>query len=345
MSSDVQSDLQHVVLDNYLSLAAITAVVYDYILTFSREVEYVWCRPWTWVSTMFVIVRYIGLYWIMTAALTGTSFVPGPVEVGKIMFLSYIWGFVAFLSAADLLMILRVYAMWNRSMSILRVLLLVYTIQTLITVVFEGIYNNPNTHLSAVRILEFSICCSSTDNTSHAGYYVAPRLVLSALLAILAIFQTVKQSFEMYKATKQWQPNRYMQKLAKEGILYFLVNVLFQLGDLLHMTGFPAGTSYIVLKPLICIAFYIPISRFVINIRELYDRDVHRCFHIDTGFGVVSRLNAGQDTTVSALVFMDGNQGAEVEGGTHRSGDLGMGRVHRSRLHEDSPSEPGSSRV
>ena len=29
----------------------------------------------------------------------------------------------------------------------------------------------------------------------------------------------------MYKATKQWQPNRYMERLVKDGIVYFLVCV------------------------------------------------------------------------------------------------------------------------
>jgi len=151
----------------------------------------------------------------------------------------------------------------------------------------------------------------------------------------------------MYKATKQWQPNRYMQKLVKDGILYFIVNVLFQTIDLLEGTGFSTGNTYLLLAGLICIAFYTLIHRFVISIRELYDRDIRGRFHIDTGFGMQSRSNASLDATMSAMVFMDGNQGAEAEGDTNKSGDLQveMDRVHRSRLHESSPSEPGSSRV
>ncbi|KAF8559777.1 hypothetical protein OG21DRAFT_488248 [Imleria badia] len=26
------------------------------VLTLSREIDTVWCRPWTWISTLFVIV-------------------------------------------------------------------------------------------------------------------------------------------------------------------------------------------------------------------------------------------------------------------------------------------------
>ncbi|KAF8552657.1 hypothetical protein OG21DRAFT_100709 [Imleria badia] len=47
------------------AVVIITAVIYDYSLTLSREIDYVWSRPWTRVSTMFVLVRYVGLCWAM----------------------------------------------------------------------------------------------------------------------------------------------------------------------------------------------------------------------------------------------------------------------------------------
>ena len=54
---------------------------------------------------------------------------------------------------------------------------------------------------------------------------IVPRFVLSSLLFILAVIQPIKQSVEMYMATKRWQPNQYIQLLAKDGILYFFVYV------------------------------------------------------------------------------------------------------------------------
>jgi len=82
MSSEpyIQPDFGNIVQNNYITLAVATAVLYDYILTFSRELDYIWCRPWTWVSTLFVVVRYIGLCWVMTNTFYGTTFIPGPVE-------------------------------------------------------------------------------------------------------------------------------------------------------------------------------------------------------------------------------------------------------------------------
>ncbi|KAF8444007.1 hypothetical protein L210DRAFT_3105839 [Boletus edulis BED1] len=293
---------------------------------------------------MFLVVRYSGLYFIVTYALTGSSFVPGPLRVSKVLFPSYSWTFVVFLSAADLLMILRVYAMWNRSRTVLRVLILVYVMQTIIAVVVEGIYNNHYNSVTTIQILDFSFCAVLHTNVRvsvlSGVYIVAPRLFLGALLAILAVFQTLKQSFEMYKATKIWQPNRYMRKLVKDGILYFVVNVLFQAIDLLALAGFSGSNTFLFLQAFVPIAFYTVIPRFVISIRVLYDRDIRGRFHIDTGFGVQSRSNAGADATVSAIVFEDGNRSSEPEvaGDTVASADLEMAHtVQEPNLNEDSP--------
>ncbi|KAF8126721.1 hypothetical protein EV363DRAFT_1173548 [Boletus edulis] len=214
MSSDPQTTLEHLVVNNYISLAGITVVVYDYSewFTGNRSIEYIWLRPWTWVSMMFVVVCTM-LWTICT-----------------VIYLISSWTLVVFLSATDLMMILRVYAMWNRSRTILSILLFIYVLQTVVAVVLDGVYNNPNTHVSVTlaQVSDFSFCHISHINTPATVqvYRAVPRLVLSAALVILAVSQTLKQSFEIYKATKKWQPNQYMQKLVGDGILYFIVYVL-----------------------------------------------------------------------------------------------------------------------
>ncbi|KAI9572356.1 hypothetical protein HD554DRAFT_1675673 [Boletus coccyginus] len=83
MSSD-QAELESIETTDYLPVIIIAVVAYDYILTLSREIDYVWVRdghqyfhvtdstqhrPWTRVSTLFVIIRYVGLCWAVTLAL------------------------------------------------------------------------------------------------------------------------------------------------------------------------------------------------------------------------------------------------------------------------------------
>ncbi|KAN0080135.1 hypothetical protein V8E55_009701 [Tylopilus felleus] len=128
-------------------------------------------------------------------------------------------------------MILRVYAMWNRSKRILYFLLILYVPQVITSFVLTGVLDNPGTSMLVTpqQTANFTWCYLSFINnklivTTHL-YFETLRCILSGAILILAVFQTLKQSFNMYKATKQWQPNRYMQQFVTDGVLYFLVYV------------------------------------------------------------------------------------------------------------------------
>ena len=156
-------------------------------------------------------------------------------------------------------MILRVYAMWNQSKGILYTLLFIYVPQVILSFVFSGIYFVANTNnyltgmsranlqapleshaymahcllplfspVTAVQVIGFSFCNSSltNDRASHLMLgIIVLRIVLSVMLLMLAVVSTFKESIAMYKATKLWQPNRYMQQLVQDGIFYFLAYV------------------------------------------------------------------------------------------------------------------------
>ncbi|KAF8135139.1 hypothetical protein EV363DRAFT_1322588 [Boletus edulis] len=68
-SSVLQSMLASFRQNDYVTVTILTTVGYDYVLTFSNEVEYIWSKPWTWVSALFVCVRYFGLCNLVISAL------------------------------------------------------------------------------------------------------------------------------------------------------------------------------------------------------------------------------------------------------------------------------------
>ncbi|KAF8130139.1 hypothetical protein EV363DRAFT_1262895 [Boletus edulis] len=216
MSSDVQPALQLQQLNDHTSVVTLTAVIYDYTLTFSGEVDYIWHKPWTCVSTMFVLVRYIGLCWAICAYSQGT-----------ITFLIQGWIAPFFFAASDLVMILWVYAMWNQSKRILYILLFIYVPVSLSFLVSTGIFINPNTNLTVTisQLINFSVCDGYFTNTVQVANELSAILqfALSGTILTLTIARTLKQSLELYKATKQWKPNKYIQQLLKDAVLYFLV--------------------------------------------------------------------------------------------------------------------------
>ena len=53
----------------------------------------------------------------------------------------------------------------------------------------------------------------------------AIQITLGALMTLLVAIQFIKQSLQMYRVTKQFELNRYMNLLAREGMFYFLAYV------------------------------------------------------------------------------------------------------------------------
>jgi hypothetical protein len=232
--------------------------------------------------------------------------VPGPVKMCTAIFMIGTWDQAIFLAAADLVMILRVYAMWNRSKRIIFFLLCIYVPQIIIDLVFAGVYYNPNTRLSVtvIPVANLTVCNASlTDSPPLVNLYDGmPRLVLSIMLFILVVIQTLRQSIQMYKATKDWQPNRFILQLTGDGILYFLVNILFAAALAGLQNDVSINNTSLLFLTLLSYVTICPIMpRFIISLRELHDRGLHvRRRGIDTGFGVPSQSGAP-----SMIVFAD----------------------------------------
>jgi ABC-type sugar transport system permease subunit len=81
----------------------------------------------------------------------------------------------------------------------------------------------PFSLVTTVQVLNLSVCVELGGPPSPLWLYRIPNYALTAALFILAIFQTLKESFYEYKATQRWQANQYLKLLARDGIWYFLV--------------------------------------------------------------------------------------------------------------------------
>ncbi|KAN0092675.1 hypothetical protein V8E55_003459 [Tylopilus felleus] len=227
-------------------------------------------------------------------------------RTGEIIYTINIWMSIAFLAAADFLMILRVWAMYNRSKLVLGILLSLFSLEIVSTVVAASINSNPNNMpVTTSKIMDFSLCEWQTRLPITTEVTAAVQMAHGAVVCVLAIAQFVRQSFQMYRVTNQWQLNRYMNLLTKHGILYFLCICLFNVIQELTVSGnFPTGWKAYLLFILQYVSMYTLTPRFVLRIRQLYARDTQRrCGEgIDTGFGL-SLSSQGADGTV--MVFAD----------------------------------------
>lgn len=76
-----------------------------------------------------------------------------------------------------------------------------------------------------VRVLDWTYCTMEETSPTWVEVYAGLQVVLAAVMCLLVAIKFIRDSFQMYKVTKQWQPGCYMELFAREGMLYFLAYV------------------------------------------------------------------------------------------------------------------------
>ncbi|KAH7906076.1 hypothetical protein BJ138DRAFT_673845 [Hygrophoropsis aurantiaca] len=134
-------ELQATQTANYVAAAAGALVVYDQVLMFSREINHIWNRQWNFTTALYLIARYSGSIEIIgTAALY--MCINWTYSVNVNIFLAINWGTNVFLLTMQAILVIRVYALFNRSKKVLIFLATFYTLQTIATFVMIGLLNN-----------------------------------------------------------------------------------------------------------------------------------------------------------------------------------------------------------
>ncbi|KAG9316469.1 hypothetical protein JVU11DRAFT_2505 [Chiua virens] len=210
-------------------------------------------------------------------------------------------------------MILRIYAMWNQSKIILSVLLLLYVLQTITAVVFYGM---SNLSVTITQGLNTTFCSGVLYSPFSTWSIVILHLTFSLALFIFPVVQTISHTLDIRKTTKRWQPNQYIKILAADGIMYFFMHLCYDVRTLtVWRVVSLSAISVDFLNASSTLLLLTMLPRFIIGIRELYDRDVHRQQDIDSGFGLLSFVRV-PDTTAFVDVGLVQEQiaGEDTEG-------------------------------
>lgn len=110
---------------SYSEVAAVTLLTWDIFITFSDEVELIWKKAWTPAKGMYVFARYIP--WLFQLALLGIN-IDGSTGIFFTVAECRKWMIVQavilqlVITAVDIILILRVYILFNRNRYLLLVL-------------------------------------------------------------------------------------------------------------------------------------------------------------------------------------------------------------------------------
>ncbi|KAF9237829.1 hypothetical protein BU15DRAFT_62852 [Melanogaster broomeanus] len=321
-----------------MKVVIVTAIAYDYILTFPQEVKYIWVslfeylprvsplivpknRPWTWMSTLFLLVRYLGPLFTTIGAYYGGSFIPGPVtSVGTdktirctVLYHVYVWSNTFFFAVTDLVMLLRVYAMYHRSRTVLSILLAAYVPSVVVSSLANTIYK-PQIEVS---VLFGATTCTLSFNapSNFSTYFLISYVIISAVLCGFAIVRLVRESLQMHRAIKKWRSNQYLELLVRENVLYFIAYLFAVIVPMVTGADVLQEIDSFLLYMFAAIPPVVLPPRLIISVREFHSRVVGD--HIDTGFGAISR---GPISANESMVFVNVD-GSTERIGSHRSAE------------------------
>jgi hypothetical protein len=269
-----------------LSIGCATVLFYEYILTFSDEVQYAWQGKKTWVSLLFFMNRYLPIaYKIWDLCNTGqylaTQLVTWDTEqimtycaVATFTENSYL---VLVTMFSQLFLAVRVYAVRGRSKASFAILATLTLLQFTYGVVYIALFRRKAyTYVSVVspQRYTFASCLQEHHDTDlqlgYLGISLAFDIVAFLMIAICS-----------YKSSVMYGASGLFDRLVQDATVYFLVIVWVHLtvtiftsrmGDSRILRVFPAFTN-IIIPVMIC--------RLVLSLKKATDPNVIRAWNVD----------------------------------------------------------------
>ncbi|KAG1812773.1 uncharacterized protein BJ212DRAFT_1578527 [Suillus subaureus] len=233
--------------NNYISVPMFTLMSYEYLLLLDKEVKYVWERPWSIMSLLYLIVRYFGLFLaLLCGSWGGLLYMPESSQVrlranSHSSLSSYIaasyglivlieWGFSVYFCFAEAILIWRLYALCNQSKLLLYVLVGLFLPIVALSIGTDiYLYSRPNVFSVKEIITPHAKYCTLSRNTGPmpAIYTSIPIVCYDVLLVILAAAILVRHLKERREI--QMRANTYMVMIVRYHIMYFALNLTNQI--------------------------------------------------------------------------------------------------------------------
>ncbi|KAF8603530.1 hypothetical protein BDV93DRAFT_606800 [Ceratobasidium sp. AG-I] len=241
---EVHSGLQ---LAKIFNIVALTFLSWDIVITLGAEIEYIWKSRWNTIRVLYMIARYFSLVTIGTHSIilfhptiSLSRYAPDHGMPDGVVFMFDFSCNVALrvsvtltvvgIASTMLLLLLRVWVMWDKSLWVLFPLLALYTGVQIIPVVLlvPRVYR-----MNAIENpLPGILTGCTTPFTAEFPWF---RPLLCGLAYETTLFGlTVYQAWRSYKACTQIP---LLTHLAKDGAVYFLVVVVTILLTLIGTTN------------------------------------------------------------------------------------------------------------
>ncbi|PFH47453.1 hypothetical protein AMATHDRAFT_67702 [Amanita thiersii Skay4041] len=196
---------------SYADVASLVLLTFDYLLTLSLEIKYVWFSRWSIIKVLYFVMRYVPFFTMACVVLLD---IPGrSPEACKKLMETCCYGVLIAVFAAEAILTLRIWAIYLRNCKMAVLLLVVYFGMTIsLFVVLPQL-------LTSVKFVGLPFVNGPTCFLVAAD----KRFVIFwFMLAAYDAFQCALLASKAFGAFKHGGSSRLISLVYREGILYYL---------------------------------------------------------------------------------------------------------------------------
>jgi len=241
-------------LNNYFNVVSLAVLVYDYLITFSGEVQHIWGHSFSPITLVFLLTRY--LPFVDSTLLFVHEYLNlSSVRTYSILFKLQVWFVTIGTALAAVVLVLRTCAIYRNKRRIIICLTILYAL-----IVIAAIYSIQNflTSLQFARghqTVGGSFFVASANKGIFVGY------------ASLLAFETLVLFMTILKAKSQRNESRLYRTLYRDSLQFYIYIFAVSLCNLL-LLAFAPGEAKLLLTQFLRVAYSIFLGRIILNIRD-----------------------------------------------------------------------------
>ncbi|KAJ6518380.1 hypothetical protein DFH09DRAFT_1287588 [Mycena vulgaris] len=255
------------IITRILLIAPFTILVYEYILTFEREVTRYWGTPFSWGTLFFYLNRYSPLFGTIPVIVQYYSTTTDPAKIPVCKAFRAYHQYFALLSQVlvAVMLIMRTFALYGRNKMILAFMILI-TLGAFAFAIWVFL-SGTEVHTLSPEIAAFG-CPLGTPH--------AKSLRLATAWSGMLVFDVMIFGLTLFKALRgDWRRSDLLTILIRDGSIYFALMILSNAGNIGTYTmggPFISGAATTVTN----ITSSVMISRLMLNLRDPAIRLPHR---------------------------------------------------------------------
>lgn len=282
-----------------LLVSAVCLYIYDHMTTFSDEVTFIWPAPWGAGKVLFLLTRY--LPWPECFMTIYLEFFVKDLRTCHSIFSFLTWSILSGITLAEIILILRTWAIWDRRQHILLALTASLLMLSAALSYQLALYIDEST-FARLPIANPSIpTCALVSNSRRIG---VAWLGWTGFELVIVVMTLIKY----FQDSRHCRSSSMIRSLYRDGIIYFIYIFAVSVANVGILYTTPAG-SYTVLLTVMQRALHAILScRIILHIRMSADKQVVEilplvCNTPPEGHAVRVSLNGeGENTYASKAV-------------------------------------------